>query len=69
MNRKAFDAAVKEHGTWLPERTFLSLVPAGMNPHAATAEEIAEELDVMTVGGATGTRFRTQDLKTALGYL
>ena len=69
MNRKAVDAAVKEHGVWLPEAVFLSLVPASARPRAFTVEELAEELDVMTVSGATGTRFRAQDLKAVLGYL
>jgi hypothetical protein len=69
MNRKAFDAAVKEHGAWLPEGAFLSLFPAGFNPRVATVEELAEELDVMTTSGATGTKYRSQDVKAALGYL
>lgn len=69
MNRKAFDAAVKEHGAWLPEDVFLSLFPAGFSPRVSTVEELAEELDVMTVSGATGTKYRAADVKAALGYL
>ena len=69
MNRKAFDQAVKEHGAWLPEDVFLALLPAGFSPRVASVEELAEELDVMTTSGATGTKYRTQDLKAALGYL
>lgn len=68
MNRKAFDDAVKEHGAWLPENVFLALLPAGFSPRVSDVEELAEELDVMTTGGATGTRYRAQDLKAALGY-
>lgn len=69
MNRAAFDAAVKDHGVWLPEDVFLSLFPTGFNPSVSSVEEFAEELDVMTVSGATGTKYRAQDLKAALGYL
>jgi hypothetical protein len=69
MNREAFDAAVKQHGAWLPEGVFLSLIPAGVVIlRASGIEELAEELDVMTVGGATGTKYRAEDLKAALGY-
>lgn len=68
MNRKAFDDAVKEHGAWLPADVFLSLVPAGALLRVADVEELAEELDVMTVSGATGTKYRAQDLKVALSY-
>lgn len=68
MNRKAFDDAVKEHGAWLPGDVFLALIPTGALPRVATVEELAEELDVMTVSGATGTKYRAQDLKVALGY-
>jgi hypothetical protein len=68
MNRKAFDDAVKEHGVWLPADVFLSLLPAGFSPRVSSVEELAEELDVMTVSGATGTAYRAQDLKAALGY-
>jgi hypothetical protein len=69
MNRKAFDAAVKEHGAWLPEGIFLSLIPVTVMPRVSSVEELAEELDVMAVSGATGTKYRSQDLKAALGYL
>lgn len=69
MNRKTFDHALKEHGAWLPEDVFLSLLPAGFSPRVASVEELAEELDVMTVSGATGTKYRTADVKAALGYL
>jgi hypothetical protein len=68
MNRKAFDDAVKEHGAWLPVDVFLSLIPAGALLRVATVDDLAEELDVMTVGGATGAKYRAQDLKAALGY-
>lgn len=68
MNRKAFDAAVKEHGAWLPEGVFLSLIPVAAMPRVSSVEELAEELDVMTVSGATGRKYRAQDLKAALGY-
>lgn len=68
MNRKAFDRAVRDHGVWLPENVFLSLIPVGVSPHSASVEDLADELDIMTVSGATGTRYRAQDLKTALGY-
>ena len=69
MNRKAFDAAVKEHGAWLPEDVFLSLFPAGFSPRVATVEDLADELDILTFSGATGTKYRAEDLKAALGYL
>jgi len=69
MSRKAFGAAVNEHGVWLPEDVFLSLLPVGINPRIASVDDLAHELDVMTVSGATGTRYRAQDLKAALGYL
>jgi hypothetical protein len=69
MNRADLDRAVKEHGAWLPENVFLSLFPAGFSPRVSSIEELAEELDVMTVSGATGTLYRASDLKAALGYL
>ena len=69
MNRKAFDAAVKEHGVWLPEHVFLSLFPAGFSPRVATVEDLADELDILTFSGATGTKYRAEDVKTALGYI
>lgn len=69
MNRKAFDDAVKEHGVWLPEDVFLSLFPAGFSPRVATVEDLADELDILTFSGATGTKYRAADLKAALGYL
>ena len=69
MNRKAFDDAVKEHGVWLPEDVFLSLFPAGFSPRVATVEDLADELDILTFSGATGTTYRAADLKAALGYL
>lgn len=68
MNRKTFDDAVKEHGAWLPRDVFLALIPAGALLRVATVEELAEELDVMTVSGVSGTKYRAQDLKAALGY-
>lgn len=68
-DRKAFDAAVKEHGAWLPEDVFLSLFPVGFSPLVATVEDLADELDVLTFSGATGTKYRASDLKAALGYL
>lgn len=68
MSREDFDAALKEHGAWLPEDVFLSLFPAGFNPRVSSAEDLADELDILTFSGATGTRYRTEDLKAALGY-
>lgn len=61
MNRKALDDAVKEHGAWLPEKVFLSLVPAGGR---GAAEDIADELDILTVSSVTGTLYRAEDLKS-----
>jgi hypothetical protein len=69
MNRKAFDDAVKEHGVWLPEDAFLSLFPVGVSVRVSTAEELAEELDILTFSGATGTKYRAADLKACLGSL
>lgn len=69
MNRQAFDRAVKEHGTWLPAHAFLALLPATLRTPGGSAEDLADELDIIAVGGATGTRYRTEDLKAALGYL
>jgi hypothetical protein len=68
MNRKAFDDAVREHGVWLPEDVFLSLFPAGFSPRVATVEDLADELDILTFSGATGTKYRAADVKAALGY-
>ncbi len=60
MNRADFDRAVREHGVWLPERVFLSLVRDG---RPGTAEDIADDLDVLTVASVTGTLYRAEDLK------
>jgi hypothetical protein len=68
MNRKAFDDAVREYGVWLPEDVFLSLFPAGFSPRVATVEDLADELDILTFSGATGTKYRAADVKAALGY-
>lgn len=69
MNRQAFDRAVKEYGAWLPAHAFLTLVPTNLRVPGASAEDIADDLDIIAVGGATGARYRTEDLKAALGYL
>lgn len=53
MNRKGFDAAVKERGVWLPEAVFLSLLPPGFS-RTGSIEELAEELEAMTLSGAIG---------------
>lgn len=69
MNRQDFDQAVKDHGVWLPEDTFLSLFPVGVRIHHAAAEDLADDLDILSVHSSTGTLYRTEDLKAALGYL
>jgi hypothetical protein len=68
MSRQAFDAAVKAHGVWLPEDVFLSLVPAEVRTPHVTADDMADHLDILTFSSATGTLYRTEDLKAALGY-
>jgi hypothetical protein len=50
-----------------PKR-FLSLFPAGFSPRVATVEDLADELDILTFSGATGTKYRAEDVKAALGY-
>jgi hypothetical protein len=60
MKRADLEGAVKEYGAWLPEPVFLSLVRDG---HRGTAEDIAEDLDVLTVASVTGTLYRAEDLK------
>jgi len=69
MSRQNFDAAVKKHGTWLPGYVFVALLPADLRAYGDSPEDLADELDILSVGGVTGTRYRTADVKTALGYL
>ncbi|MBG0738765.1 hypothetical protein IV500_04945 [Paeniglutamicibacter antarcticus] len=65
--REAFDRAVQEHGAWLPEGVFLDLVLASPAADRLPATS-AEEMEVLTFGGATGTKYRSADVKTALGF-